>query len=124
MSYISLAPFIRQRPWLLQALKPVANWYVNLAGHRQMGLRTDDLIPEESDVVQQALKRLSEKERLDRVYRMRRAVQCSLTHKLLPKKDWTKPEEDTPYLLPLIHQVEAELKERQELDSIEIIKSH
>lgn len=55
---------------------------------------------------------------------MRRAVQCSLTHKLLPKKDWTKPEEDTPYLLPLIHQVEAELKERQELDSIEIIKSH
>ena len=74
--------------------------------------------------MQQALTRLSEKERLDRVYRMRRAVQCSLTHKLLPKKEWTKPEEDTPYLLPLIHQVEAEIKERQELDSIEIVKSH
>ncbi|CAK7239806.1 MAG: Cytochrome b-c1 complex subunit 7, mitochondrial [Sporothrix thermara] len=124
MSYVSLAPFIRQRPWLHKALKPVANWYANLAGYRQMGLRADDLIPEENDVVQQAIKRLPAQENYDRIFRMRRAVQLSLQHKLLPKDQWTKPEDDKPYLLPLIHEIEAEIKERHELDTIEIIKSH
>ncbi|CAK7222697.1 Cytochrome b-c1 complex subunit 7, mitochondrial [Sporothrix curviconia] len=124
MSYVSLAPFIRQRPWLHKALKPVANWYVNLSGYRQMGLRADDLIPEENDVVQQAIKRLPAQENYDRIFRMRRAVQLSLQHKLLPKDQWTKPEDDTPYLLPLIQEIEAEIKERHELDTIEIIKSH
>ena len=37
--------------------------------------RADDLIPEESEAVQLALKRLSPKEAYDRVYRMRRAFQ-------------------------------------------------
>lgn len=40
-----------------------------------------------------ALKRLPAKESYDRVYRLRRAFQCSITHKLLPKEEWTKPEE-------------------------------
>ncbi|CAK7219137.1 Cytochrome b-c1 complex subunit 7, mitochondrial [Sporothrix bragantina] len=124
MSYVSLAPFIRQRPWLHKALKPVANWYVNLSGYRQMGLRADDLIPEESDVVQQAIKRLPAQENYDRIFRMRRAVQLSLQHKLLPKDQWTKPEDDKPYLLPLIQEIEAEIKERHELDTVEIIKNH
>ncbi|EFX01533.1 ubiquinol-cytochrome c reductase complex protein [Grosmannia clavigera kw1407] len=123
MSYISAAPFIRKRPWLLNALKPLANWYINLAGYRQMGLRSDDLIPEESAVVQQAIGRLSAQVKYDRVFRMRRATQLSLQHKLLPKAQWTKPEEDTPYLLPIIKQVEAEIKEQHELDSIVVIKS-
>lgn len=124
MSYITLAPFIRSQPWLHNLLKPVANWYVGLSGYRQLGLRADDLIPEENDVVQQAIKRLPAQVNYDRVYRMRRAVQLSLQHKLLPKDQWTKPEDDAPYLLPLIKQIEAEIKERNELDTIEIIKSH
>ncbi len=37
--------------------------------------RADDLIPEESEIVQLALKRLSPKEAYDRVFRMRRAFQ-------------------------------------------------
>jgi len=37
--------------------------------------RSDDLIPEESEVMQRAMKRLSPKESYDRVYRMRRAFQ-------------------------------------------------
>lgn len=37
--------------------------------------RADDLIPEENEVVQLALKRLSPQEAYDRVYRMRRAFQ-------------------------------------------------
>jgi len=37
--------------------------------------RADDLIPEEDEMVQLALKRLSPKEAYDRVFRMRRAFQ-------------------------------------------------
>lgn len=84
----------------------------------------DDLIAEENETVALALKRLPAQEGYDRVFRLRRAMQASLTHKLLPKSEWTKPEEDTPYLAPLIAQIEAEAKEREELDSLTIIKSH
>jgi ubiquinol-cytochrome c reductase subunit 7 len=73
-------------------------------------LRADDLIPEESETVLLALKRLPPKEAYDRVFRMRRAFQvcsldifvsiqvltyeqCSLAHQLLPKSEQTKPEE-------------------------------
>lgn len=55
--------------------------------------RADDLIPEENEVVLLALKRLDEKESYDRVFRLRRAFQCSLSHKLLPKEEQTNPEE-------------------------------
>lgn len=37
--YPSLAPFVQARPWLRNALKPLANWYANAAGYRQLGLR-------------------------------------------------------------------------------------
>ena len=39
MSAPSLAPFIRQRPWLNNFFKPLANWYANASGYRQLGLR-------------------------------------------------------------------------------------
>lgn len=61
--------------------------------------RADDLIVEENEKVIKALKRLPPKEAYDRVYRLRRAFQCSTAHQLLPKEEWTKPEEvsrDTP----------------------------
>lgn len=43
--------------------------------------RADDLIPEESETVQLALKRLPPKEAYDRVYRLRRAFQVRLVSK-------------------------------------------
>jgi ubiquinol-cytochrome c reductase subunit 7 len=86
--------------------------------------RADDLIEEESETVQQALGRLSAKESYDRVFRIRRAVQASLQHKLLPKSEWTKAEEDVPYLVPLIEQIRGEQKEKTDLDAIKIVKSH
>jgi len=79
--------------------------------------RADDLIPEESEVVLLALKRLPPKEAYDRVFRMRRAFQvrplilslpycptrhessdhcqsqCSISHQLLPQNEQTKPDE-------------------------------
>ena len=65
--------------------------------------RYDDLIEEESENVQAALKRLAPRETYDRVFRLRRAIMCDYQHKLLPKDQWTKPEEvpstDPPRLM-------------------------
>lgn len=105
----------------------------------------DDLIVEENEDVIKALKRLSPQDSYDRVYRIRRAMQCSLSHKLLPKEEWTKIEEvrgraavqceaqgkkrsadnlqDTPYLIPIIQQIRAESKEKESLDSMTIVKN-
>ncbi|KAF2690780.1 hypothetical protein K458DRAFT_326648 [Lentithecium fluviatile CBS 122367] len=122
MSAPSLAPFILKRPWLQKWVKPLANWYVNAAGYRQLGLRADDLIPEENDTVQLALKRLPPKDAYDRVFRLRRAFQCSVSHQLLPKNEWTKQEEDTPYLSNIIQEIEAEMKEREDLEALVVSK--
>ncbi|KAI1494960.1 cytochrome b-c1 complex subunit 7 [Biscogniauxia mediterranea] len=124
MSYATLAPFIIKRPWLYNLLKPVASWYANAAGYRQLGLKYDDLILEEDEDVLKAVQRLSPKESYDRVYRIRRAYQCSVAHKLLPKDQWTKPEEDVPYLSPILEQIKAEQKEKTALDAITVIRSH
>ncbi|KAJ9642451.1 Cytochrome b-c1 complex subunit 7 [Coniosporium apollinis] len=122
MSQPSLSGFIIRRPWLRRWLQPMANWYADASGYRKLGLKADDLIPEESETVLLALKRLPPKEAYDRVFRMRRAFQLSLSHQLLPKEEQTKPEEDTPYLTPLIQEIEAELKEREDLEAMVVKK--
>ena len=120
----TLAPFVQARPWLRNALMPIANWYANAAGYRQYGLRYDDLLEEERVAHKLALDRLSPREQYDRVYRIRRSVQCSVQHKLLPREQWTKPEEDIRYLQPYIDQVQAEIEEKNALDSMTVIKKH
>ena len=85
--------------------------------------RADDLIPEESETVLLALKRLPPKEAYDRVFRMRRAfqvrsirntphrlthiantlLQCSISHQLLPKNEQTKPEDVRPLQHTPVH---------------------
>jgi len=119
---MSLATYVHKTPWLKKMVVPFANWYANASGYRKLGLRSDDLIPEESETVLLALKRLTPKESYDRVYRLRRAFQCSLAHQLLPKEQQTKPEEDVQYLSPIIREIEAEAKERADLDSLVVTK--
>ncbi|KAK5110760.1 hypothetical protein LTR62_005637 [Meristemomyces frigidus] len=122
MTTPSFAPFIRKRPWLMNWMRPLSKWYFDNSGYRKLGLRADDLIPEESETVQLALKRLPPKEAYDRVFRMRRAFQCSLAHQLLPQTEWTKAEDDYQYLSPIIIEIEAENSEREDLDSMIIRK--
>ncbi|KAF2766405.1 ubiquinol-cytochrome c reductase complex 14 kDa protein [Teratosphaeria nubilosa] len=122
MSYPSLAPFIQKRPMLMRWLKPLSNWYFDNSGYRKLGLRADDLLPEETEVVQLALKRLPPKEAYDRVFRMRRAFQCSIAHQLLPQTEWTKAEDDYPYLSPIIKEIEAERTEREDLEALVVQK--
>jgi len=78
----------------------------------------DDIIAEENETVRRALGRLPPRLTYDRVYRQRRAMQCSLSHTLLPAEEWTKPEDDIRYLRPYIEEVERENAERAELDSL------
>ena len=84
----------------------------------------DDLISEENEDVQRALKRLPARQSYDRVFRIRRATQLSLQQKVLPRADWTKPEDDKPYLGHLLSAIEAEAKEREALDTLSLLKKH
>ncbi|KNG87233.1 cytochrome b-c1 complex subunit 7, partial [Aspergillus nomiae NRRL 13137] len=118
MSAPSLSSYIVKRPWLKRWMMPIANWYTDAAGYRRLGLKADDLIPEESEVVQTAIKRLPPKEAYDRVFRIRRAFQCSVSHTLLPANEQTKPSDDVEYLSPIIREIEKEQKERADLDSL------
>ncbi|KAJ5231565.1 uncharacterized protein N7469_006153 [Penicillium citrinum] len=122
MSAPSITNFIVKRPWLKRWMTPLANWYTDAAGYRKLGLKFDDLIPEESETVQKAIKRLPAKEAYDRVFRIRRAFQCSISHTLLPANEQIKPEEDKEYLSPIIREIEKETKERAELENLVVRK--
>ncbi|EDP45344.1 hypothetical protein MGL_0333 [Malassezia globosa CBS 7966] len=117
---ISLAKFIKSSPTLLKLVQPVANAYAHAAGYRQMGLRYDDLIVEENHQMQKALSRVPPLEQYDRVYRMRRAVQCSILQHDLPKDQWTKPEDDVRYVTPLLEEVQAADDERLAFDTMKV----
>ncbi|KAJ5133947.1 cytochrome b-c1 complex subunit 7 [Penicillium atrosanguineum] len=122
MSAPSITNYIVKRPWLKRAMTPLANWYTDAAGYRKLGLKFDDLIPEESEVVQKAIKRLPAKEAYDRVFRIRRAFQCSISHTLLPAAEQIKASEDVEYLSPIIREIEKENKERVDLDNLVVRK--
>ncbi|KAK5159635.1 hypothetical protein LTR04_004973 [Oleoguttula sp. CCFEE 6159] len=118
MSQPSLANAIIKRPWLKRWLMPMANCSQSLdvtssestlqeeslSNFGAATYRADDLIPEESETVLLALKRLPPKEAYDRVFRMRRAFQ------------------DVPYLTPLIREIEAETKEREDLEAMVVAR--
>ncbi|KAI5857192.1 cytochrome b-c1 complex subunit 7 [Tricharina praecox] len=110
--------FIQSRPALDNMMKPIANKYMDLAGYRKLGLLYDDILAEENPIVQKALKRLPPRLAYDRMFRHRRAMQCSLSHQLLPLNEQTKPEQDINYLRPYIEEIEREMAERKELDSL------
>ncbi|CRG85512.1 ubiquinol-cytochrome c reductase subunit 7 [Talaromyces islandicus] len=118
MSVPSFTNYVVKRPFLRRWMQPIAEWYTNAAGYRRLGLRADDLIPEESELVQTALRRLPPKEAYDRVFRLRRAFQCSISHTLLPAEEQTKPEEDREYLSPIIRELQQEAQEREDLDTL------
>lgn len=58
-----------------------------------LGYFYDDLIPDESAFVQEALQRLTPEQRMQRLYRIRRGLNLSLKKISLPKEEWTKPHE-------------------------------
>jgi len=116
----SLIGWIKSSRTLSQYVKPVANWYANLAGYRQMGLKYDDLLVEENPTVQRALNRLTPREKYDRAYRFKIASHSSLLHKPLPKEQWVPASEDKRYLKPHVEEVVRENEERQVWDTMTV----
>lgn len=119
-SVVKAADFILSRPTLSKVVVPVAKAFCAYAGYREMGLKFNDLIAEESPVMQKAISRLPEEESYARVYRNITAHQLSLSHQLLPPNKAVQPEEDTHYLIPYILEAEKEAFEKRELDNIEV----
>lgn len=96
----------------------ITEMYRNAMGYRQMGLLYDDLIPEEGEMVQEALRRLTPAEYYERIFRFRRAINLSIKKEELPKEDWTTAESDVAYLRPILEQVELEIATRQNFDNL------
>ncbi|KAG1473409.1 hypothetical protein G6F56_000965 [Rhizopus delemar] len=107
--------------------QPLSAAYADAAGYRKIGLKYDDLVAEENEIVKEALRRLEIAEpraAYDRAYRIRVAQQLSLSHQLLPKNEWVKSTEDIRYLQPYIEQISAERAEREAFDNIKVSPRH
>ncbi|XP_037120179.1 cytochrome b-c1 complex subunit 7 isoform X1 [Syngnathus acus] len=94
-------------------LESVRKWYYGLSGFNKLGLMRDDTMHEDNDV-KEALQRLPENVYNDRMFRIKRALDLSMKHQILPKDQWTKYDEDEPYLMPYLDEVIRERKEREE----------
>ncbi|XP_026867476.1 cytochrome b-c1 complex subunit 7 isoform X2 [Electrophorus electricus] len=88
-------------------------WYYNACGFNKLGLVRDDTVYENTDV-KEAIRRLPEPVYNDRMFRIRRALDLSMKHQILPKDQWTKYEEDVHYLQPYLKEVIRERKEKEE----------
>ncbi|KAJ2078026.1 Cytochrome b-c1 complex subunit 7 [Coemansia sp. RSA 988] len=102
--------------------QPFANTWVKMSGYRRLGLRYDDLLREETPIIQEAIGRLSRAETDGRIYRQKRAFQLSLSHQELPYTQWTDPKDDYKYLQPLIKEVTAEYAERDAFNSMTVTR--
>ncbi|GAB0181958.1 cytochrome b-c1 complex subunit 7 [Grus americana] len=93
-------------------LDRIRKWYYNAAGFNKLGLMRDDTLYEDDDV-KEALKRLPEHLYNERIFRIKRALDLSLKHQILPKDQWVKYEEDKHYLEPYLKEVIRERLERE-----------
>ncbi|XP_064010812.1 cytochrome b-c1 complex subunit 7 [Pogoniulus pusillus] len=73
-------------------LDTLRKWYYNAAGFNKLGLMRDDTLYEDDDV-KEALRRLPEHLYNERTFRIKRALDLSLKHQILPKDQWVKYEE-------------------------------
>ncbi|KAF9135458.1 Cytochrome b-c1 complex subunit 7 [Mortierella sp. GBA39] len=118
MSGITLINQVKASKFLSGVLQPVANAFVNASGYRKLGLRYDDVLREETDIIREAVNRLPDNEGYERVYRMKVAFQYSLSHTIATKENAIKPEEDIRYLTPVIDEVAAEFAEKADFNNI------
>jgi ubiquinol-cytochrome c reductase subunit 7 len=87
------------------------------AGYRKYGLKADDLLLDENEIMAEALRRLSPQERYARLFRTKRAMDCEMKATDLPRDQWTTPEEDLPYLKQHLERIKAEIKEKADWDA-------
>ena len=68
------------------------NGCYNAAGFNKLGLMQDDTTYENDDV-KEAIRRLPENLYNYRMFRIKRALDLTMRHQILPKEQWTKYEE-------------------------------
>ncbi|KAJ7325648.1 hypothetical protein OS493_029512 [Desmophyllum pertusum] len=102
----------RQGTFTGKVWKAFHQWYIYACGYRQLGLRKGDLLNEDDPDVVEAIKRLPNEEKDLRNFRIKRALDCSMKHVLLPEELWTKHEEDKMYLQPYMDLIKKERVER------------
>lgn len=83
-------------------------WTIRNSGYQKLGLRREDLYDDDYDDVKEAIRRLPETELNLRTYRIKRALDLTLKHSILPREQWTKAEEDIMYLKPFLEEVVKE----------------
>jgi len=86
--------------------------YIQAMNYQRYGLRFEDLLLETPDV-QLALARLPKDVLSDRDDRIKQALVLNTAGDQLPRDQWTKAEEDLPYLAPYLAQVVQERRDRE-----------
>ncbi|VDM26602.1 unnamed protein product [Hydatigera taeniaeformis] len=104
---------LSQRPPLT---KVIQDFNFNTGYYNQIGLLWHDIMPRNS-VVTEAFRRLPREEREAIDFRLARAHLLSANKTILPKEEWTKEEDDAPYLEPYIKLVERELRDKADWDN-------
>uniref|UniRef100_A0A096NED0 Cytochrome b-c1 complex subunit 7 n=2 Tax=Cercopithecinae TaxID=9528 RepID=A0A096NED0_PAPAN len=94
-------------------LDRIKKWYYNAAGFNKLRLMRDDTIYEDEDI-KQAIRRLPENLYNDKMFHIKRALDLTMKHQILPKEQWTKYEEENFYLELYLKEVIRERKEREE----------
>uniref|UniRef100_A0A023FEX8 Cytochrome b-c1 complex subunit 7 n=1 Tax=Amblyomma cajennense TaxID=34607 RepID=A0A023FEX8_AMBCJ len=90
-----------------------ARYMFKASKYYKYGLLKNDMYRDDP-VTLEAVRRLPKKLQDERNYRMLRALQCQISHSILPESEWTKFEDDVPYLEPYIAEVEKEEAEKKE----------
>nr|Q9GP40.1 RecName: Full=Cytochrome b-c1 complex subunit 7; AltName: Full=Complex III subunit 7; AltName: Full=Complex III subunit VII; AltName: Full=Ubiquinol-cytochrome c reductase complex 14 kDa protein [Echinococcus multilocularis]CAC18542.1 putative ubiquinol cytochrome C reductase complex 14 kD protein [Echinococcus multilocularis] len=96
--------------------KTIKDFNFNTGYYNQIGLRWHDIMPRNA-VVEEAFRRLPREEREDMDFRLARATLLSANKTILSKEEWTKQEEDVPYLDPYIKLIERELRNKADWDN-------
>ena len=100
------------------ALFSIREMYKNSMGYRKLGLRLHDIVADSLEL-REAVRRMPADLREERDWRLKRAYDLNVKKIELPKDEWTKPEDDAPYLRPYLDDVRQEEHDRLALNPID-----
>ena len=96
--------------------KAVKDFSFNTSYYHQLGLLWHDILPQ-SGIVKEAFRRLPREESEAMDFRVARAFLLSANKSILPKEEWTKQEDDVPYLDPYLKLIKREEKDKTDWDN-------
>lgn len=119
-SIVKTVNFINSSPALKGIFAPLKTGFIYLSGYRELGLKMNDLLAEENDIVETAVRRIPKEEQYARIYRIVQSHQLELAHHVLPKAKQMTAEKDDNYLLPYLLEAEEAAREKEALDNLQI----